>query len=366
MCLIEAHESHIRWGLRFDAPLFDGAVALDADSDTLITRTEVDARIEAMIRYASEHLRVSTDGVPCDDFRWNEYDVDNDENVHVVDASGEIHCPQPLGVVELSNTVLLDQSRDYRQLGFIRTRGGRLELQFSWNQTSVSLPIAEPYVPPEQAGTSGEDGEGDESGESDRAGEIAETLRPSTLRRLGRFIVLGVEHIVPKGVDHILFIIGLVVVSVRLRTLVGIVTAFTIAHSITLALAAFDVVRIPIAFAEAMIAASIVWVGVENLLTKPKRRALLAFAFGLIHGIGFSSVLAGLVAGVDVTTGEKVQQVLGFNVGVELGQLIVVICVFPIVLLAARAGKDAWLRVPVSLGIAVFGAIWFWQRTFGG
>jgi len=77
-------------------------------------------------------------------------------------------------------------------------------------------------------------------------------------------------------------------------------------------------------------------------------------------------VLAGLVAGVDVTTGEKVQQVLGFNVGVELGQLIVVICVFPIVLLAARAGKDAWLRVPVSLGIAVFGAIWFWQRTFGG
>ena len=171
----------------------------------------------------------------------------------------------------------------------------------------------------------------------------------------------GLVHIL-LGYDHILFIIGLAIAAHNLRRLALIVTAFTAAHSITLALASLQIVTIPSEFAEALIALSVAYVGLENLVSKPKRRALLAFLFGLVHGVGFSSVLAErlTVLGAD---GHTVQLLFGFNVGVELGQLAIVCAVYPLVAILRRRQRERLLVAPVSLALLVFGLLWFFQRV---
>jgi len=182
----------------------------------------------------------------------------------------------------------------------------------------------------------------------------------------GRFIVSGFEHIIPKGLDHILFVLGLFFFALRLSPLLWQVTAFTLAHTVTLALASTGVVAIPASIVEPLIAASIVYVAVENIFGGRAEvgwhRIALVFGFGLLHGLGFASVLSD----VGLPEGRFAVALIGFNIGVELGQLAVIAAAF--VALALPFGRKDWYRraiaVPASLAIAGVGAWWTFERVF--
>jgi hydrogenase/urease accessory protein HupE len=176
------------------------------------------------------------------------------------------------------------------------------------------------------------------------------------------FLKLGVEHIL-TGYDHLLFLFGLMVVCRDLRSLLTVITCFTVAHSITLALAALDIVRLPGRIVEPMIAASIAYVGVENLLRGdvPKWRSLIAFFFGLVHGLGFADALREL--GINSGRFGIVMPLVGFNLGVEIGQLCVAAMVLPILWNLRR--KPVFIRrwVPVfSVAVAFAGSYWMIER----
>lgn len=182
--------------------------------------------------------------------------------------------------------------------------------------------------------------------------------------RLLEYLRLGYTHILPKGLDHLLFVAGLFLLAARLRPVLVQVTTFTVAHSVTLGLALYGVVSLPSRVVEPLIALSIVYVAVENLRTTTLSpgRVLLVFLFGLLHGLGFAGVLTGLaLPRSDVALG-----LAGFNLGVEGGQLTV------IALLAMVPGcwRDRpWYRarvvVPASMAIALVGAYWTVTRVFG-
>jgi HupE / UreJ protein len=180
----------------------------------------------------------------------------------------------------------------------------------------------------------------------------------------GRFIVSGFEHIVPKGLDHILFVLGLFLFSLRVRPLLAQVTAFTLAHTVTLALASLKIITIPASIVEPLIAASIVYVAVENILGGKTGvlRVAVVFGFGLLHGLGFASVLSD----VGLQEGRFVLSLIGFNIGVELGQLAVIALAY--LLLAVPFGKRPWYRpviaIPASCAIAAVGAWWTFERVF--
>jgi hydrogenase/urease accessory protein HupE len=178
------------------------------------------------------------------------------------------------------------------------------------------------------------------------------------------FVKLGVEHIW-TGYDHLLFLFGLLVVCRTFRSIVAIITCFTLAHSLTLALATLNVVNLPSRWVEPLIAASIVFVGVENLVRRgeePKGRWALTFAFGLIHGFGFASVLRDL--GVGQGGRGLLVPLFTFNLGVEVGQVAVAAVVLPIVWRLRK--NEIFLRrgVPVlSAVVALAGLYWLLERT---
>ena len=177
------------------------------------------------------------------------------------------------------------------------------------------------------------------------------------------YIPVGFDHILPKGLDHILFVLGLFFLSTRLRPLIWQVTAFTLAHTVTLALGALGWVNVPGAIVEPLIAASITYVAVENIFHSGlnRWRPLVIFGFGLLHGLGFASVLGDF----GLPAGQFIPALIGFNIGVELGQLAVIAIAF---LLVGWAMKRDWYRrviaVPASLVIAAVGAYWFVERVF--
>lgn len=191
---------------------------------------------------------------------------------------------------------------------------------------------------------------------------IAGTATQGSFSVFANYLIIGFEHIVPKGLDHILFVVGLFLLSPRLRPLLWQVTSFTLAHSITLALGALGAVQIPSGIVEPLIAASIVYVAVENVVTDRLRqwRPVVVFSFGLLHGLGF----AGVLSEIGLSSSHFVTGLIAFNVGVELGQLAVIGVCF----LAAGLwfGSKTWYRraitVPASIVIAVIGAYWFIER----
>jgi hypothetical protein len=150
------------------------------------------------------------------------------------------------------------------------------------------------------------------------------------------YLRLGVEHII-GGIDHLLFLLALLALARGLWQTLTIVTGFTVAHSITLSLATLGVIDVPSRIVEPLIAASIVWVAVENLVAPSGigRRWLIAMIFGLIHGLGFASALTEL----DLSRQALMRALIGFNVGVELGQIAFVIVVMPPLAWASRPGR---------------------------
>jgi hypothetical protein len=172
------------------------------------------------------------------------------------------------------------------------------------------------------------------------------------------FARLGVEHIL-VGYDHLAFLVGLLLTGGGLLRVLAIVTAFTLAHGVTLALAALDVVTLPGALVEAAIAASIVWVGVENLLGRQVvRRWLVGFAFGLVHGFGFAAVVRDL----GLPAQGLVTSLLAFNAGVEAGQAAIVVAVVPALWLLQTTRVHALACRAASLAILSLGLYWLYER----
>ena len=187
---------------------------------------------------------------------------------------------------------------------------------------------------------------------------------PGRLEVAASYLWLGFVHIVPEGLDHILFVVGLFLLSARLRPLVWQVTAFTVAHAATLTLATLGVVSLAPRLVEPLIALSVAYVAIENVLTDRLThwRPLVVFGFGLLHGLGF----AGILGELGLPERERLLALVTFNAGIELGQLAVI---------AAAAGSLGWFRskpwyrrrlaAPVSAAIGLVGLTWAVERALG-
>jgi hydrogenase/urease accessory protein HupE len=189
--------------------------------------------------------------------------------------------------------------------------------------------------------------------------------RQGVMAVIRKFVPTGVHHIL-IGPDHLLFLVGLLLLGGSIRQLLLIVTAFTLAHSITLTLAALSLVTPPASIIEPAIALSIVYVGIDNLLVRGGRdvRGWIAFLFGFIHGFGFASVLREM----GLPSRALGWSLFSFNLGVEIGQLFVVVIVASALLTLRARNETAGRRLALagSLAVAVMGAFWFIQRVFFG
>jgi len=189
-----------------------------------------------------------------------------------------------------------------------------------------------------------------------------------SLSQVTPYFSLGVKHIL-TGFDHLLFLLGLLLLPLSLRQLLALVTTFTVAHSITLAVSVLGVVSAPSRWVESCIALSIVYVALENVwelrhansaatfLSPWKRRLVVTFLFGLIHGFGFSYVLKEIGLG-----GESAGALLMFNLGVEAGQMIMVLTVFPLLYLAFHRWRYLQFARVASLMVGVMGSYWLVER----
>jgi hypothetical protein len=181
-------------------------------------------------------------------------------------------------------------------------------------------------------------------------------------QQITSFIQLGIEHIW-TGYDHILFLISLLMLGGELGYLLKVVTAFSLSHSVTLFLAALNIVSVPSRWVEIAIALSIAYIASENLWRKkPQARWQLAFGFGLIHGLGFSSALQEL----DLPRTNLVTSLASFSVGIELGQFAIVLVVYSALFYLRKFSWDLTIRRLISVGVIVMSAIWFWERAFNG
>jgi len=194
--------------------------------------------------------------------------------------------------------------------------------------------------------------------ECDVAAIAASQSHPQSFRA---FLLLGVEHIL-LGFDHLAFLFALLIAGGTLREAAKIITSFTIAHSITLALATLDVMNLPAGVVEPLIAASIIYVGLENIFCHQiKRRWLLTFAFGLIHGFGFASALGEL--GIGSGAG-AVAPLLAFNLGVEAGQIAIAALALPLIWKLRQQPRFVLRYIPAcSILIALAGGYWLLERT---
>lgn len=182
----------------------------------------------------------------------------------------------------------------------------------------------------------------------------------SFLSTVVQFIILGVEHIL-IGYDHILFLIALIVIGLRMKEVVKVITAFTIAHSITLILAALEIISLNARFVEAVIALSICYVAIENIVKKEVNyRWVIAFAFGLIHGFGF----AGVLTEIGIPSENFISALLAFNVGVELGQILLFLIILPVLFVLHKWVSQQKTKVAISLVVFLFGILWFTERVF--
>ncbi len=209
-----------------------------------------------------------------------------------------------------------------------------------------------------------------------KGGQDTLTINIAESRGFFEFIIMGLDHIgvtpsewksregfhLPEGIDHILFVFALILVGGGLIELVKTATGFTVGHSITLALASFNLVRVNSKWVESIIALSIAYVALESIFrSKPKHRWAVAGIFGLIHGFGFATVLGDL----NLQGSALIYSLVGFNIGIELGQVIIILLSLPLLLYIDKTPKLKFIFIKsVSIIIASISLYWFYQRAF--
>ena len=190
--------------------------------------------------------------------------------------------------------------------------------------------------------------------------------QPSVLEIIQVYLVSGIEHILPKGLDHILFILGIFLLSIHLRPLLWQVTMFTIAHTITLGLSMNGIINLPANIVEPLIALSIAFIGLENIWSPVlhRSRLFIVFGFGLLHGMGFASVLSDF----GMPENDFATALISFNIGVEIAQLTIIAVAWLIFGFGVRRHLDndqqyrKWVVIPGSAIIAIIGLYWTWER----
>ena len=315
----------------------DGALALDADGDGAITWAELTAAAPRITAYVAPRLAIAGDGAPCPLALGAPALTELSDGTYWA-APVTARCPRPARALAVRYGLLFEVDALHR--GLIHVAG---QTAIARDDRPLRLTL------------------------DDDAGPAA-------------FVREGVWHIW-QGADHVLFLICLILPAVFqrrsqrwaaadslrdvVREVLEIVTAFTLAHSITLILAATGWVRLPSRVIETAIALSVVAAAVNNLARTIDARWAVAFALGLLHGFGFSSVLVDL----GLPSRQLVGALLGFNLGVELGQLAIVLIALPLAWLCARElGADRYrtrVMPALSLGIAVIGGLWLVERALG-
>lgn len=274
----------------------------------------------------------------------------------VVKADGGAHLPAVLRGVAVPEIGDVEVARRARFQFEVALPEGAGQVELGWDAAFGTLVLRQEGVEAPFTGYL-------EEGAMSEPIQLAGGGAPGQWESFFGYIPVGFDHIVPKGLDHILFVLGLFFLSTRLRPLLLQITSFTAAHTVTLALGALGLVNIPGSIVEPLIAASIVFVAVENLFTAglSPYRPLVVFGFGLLHGLGFASVLGEF----GLPEGAFIPALLGFNLGVEFGQLAVIAGAF--LLVGAAFGRKPWYKArianPASLLIALVGAYWVVERT---
>lgn len=355
---------------------------LDADQDHAVTDAELQAQAAAVFAFLRQRVLFEIDGTTADfgEPQPVSFPPDSGGAVAVADfhsAASLVHfsfhksLPTPPADFWVQFD-FFDQLGDrHTVLGAIAHAGQQHEVIFRRFEPDYLFDTGyTPTAPPADGSISDE---GKSSSVAPPAPSPADSASPprtrstsprsntkqSLWRQLASFFRLGIEHIF-LGYDHILFLLSLIVVC-RLRELVKIVTSFTVAHTITLILAALEVVQLPSRFVETAIAATIVYVAVENFwIRDTSRRWRLTFAFGLIHGFGFAGVLRQL----GLPTQGLVRSLVSFNIGVETGQLVIVLILFPLAAAIARWRYGKQTQLVISAVIALCGLGWFLDRAF--
>lgn len=284
-------------------------------------------------------VQVRNDGSPC---KGRVLRVEYRKGVEV---GLTFECGRPLHAVEIELTVLERLPSDHRQLASFQADGDTLEATLARDSATWRW-----------TGPGG-----------DAPAAAATTAPPGAPLPFGAAVWLGLHHVL-AGLDHVLFVVGLVLSARRARDLLLFTTVFTLAHSVTLALAALGVVSVPPTLAEPLIAGSLVVVSLASLRERPLeargRRALaiMVGAFGLVHGLGFAGGLTELALDRGLVTA-----LAGFNVGVELAQLLVAGASYALVVgLRGRPWYRPRVLVPASATIAVLGTVWVIQRLMAG
>lgn len=198
---------------------------------------------------------------------------------------------------------------------------------------------------------------------ADIGAALAEEAGSGPAPTFAGFLALGLEHIF-AGYDHLLFLFALLLMAPGFRQAAGIITSFTVAHSITLGLATMDVIHLSPRLVEPLIAASIVYVGLENVVRRDRvrGRCLLTFAFGTVHGFGFASVLREL--GVSSGASGIATPLFAFNLGVETGQMAIAAVALPILWQVKKSPAFVRRVMPLcSSSVIALGAWWFLERT---
>lgn len=364
---VEIGAKSVKTRLTYDVFTLLRITPLDDDADRRISRAELTQHLPQIEEFLRDHVGVSIDqNLDEDDlgtltgFVWPPDTGDAIKEADFHAATGLIifefvktvpHTPSEVSLRFYFFDVLNER---HTILGVFALNGDEYETVLSkFDPYFDYVTGVEPPPPPAEASESGS------------APPVPQAPpKPQTRRTLAesmyRFFKLGVEHIF-IGYDHICFLIALIVVS-RFRDVIKIITSFTVAHSITLILATLDIVQLSSRLVETCIAATIVYVAIENLWVKDTRhRWLLTFFFGLVHGFGFAGVLKELHPQSD----GLVRCLLSFNVGVEVGQLAIATLLLPLAI-----GLKKWKHGPtaakfISVGLAAFGLAWFIERACG-
>jgi len=301
---------------------------LDADRDGQVTNAEFDAARPQLEALAKQSFTLLID----------DHDVSPRTVAVSLDETGAVHLdlayPISAGVKLTLRSNLLDKlPRGHRQFLELRDAGGNTQgqrmLDASGNTFTCDLAVI-----------------------------LSSQGRPHAF---WGFLKLGIEHIL-LGFDHLAFLFALLIAGGKLREAAKIITSFTVAHSITLALATLEVVSIPASIVEPLIAVSIVYVGLENIFRrKLENRWLLTFAFGLVHGFGFASALRELGVGTGLNA---VTPLLSFNLGVETGQIAVAALILPLIWKLRQRPRFVINYVPAcSILVALAGGYWLLERT---
>jgi HupE / UreJ protein len=318
------------------------AIGVDADRDGRVTWGELRAREPQLMQYVAQHLSIGAQGSACPiSFQALQVNERVDGNYAWLPFIAQ--CPQSVRQLSIRYSLMDDIDPSHR--GLLTLTDGAIA----------------------QSGVLG----------GNAAPALFTVDAPSPARAFVEYLQAGIWHIW-SGIDHLLFLFSLLLPAVLLRhngrwepvarvrpafiSILKVVTAFTLAHSITLSLAALDVVRLPTRLTESVIAASIVVAALNNIFPLvTESRARIAFAFGLLHGFGFASVLADM----GLPHGARLISLLGFNLGIETGQLAVVLEVMPIIYVL-RTGA-IYRRTLMPWGSALIAAValvWFVQRAF--